>query len=891
MERLLSGIAGFVQKRPKAVLLGLALFTGFFAIQLMGLSVAYDPLEFMPSDSRVNVYREIESEFGIGNYSHLLTLRFETTSGYLLQSTQAVNEMDRVLESLREIPGIIEVRGIPDFVKFVHQELHGGDPNYYSLSMERGDDSTEIYTPEELIRLAFQTMALMQQYTSPRGTALATATIASDADIIAVARQAEEALAPLRSEAIATTFDLVSYGGTLDLFNTITSEDISNLIPIVFAMIVLVMIWVFRRTRTREVLAALALIGIVAVVVFVPNLIQEGWQIPIAVAGLALLVAVVGFTFRSLSDLYLTLIVVTVAGIWTFGALGVFGVSLNFLMVAVIPLLLGVGVDDTLHLLHRYEEERCKGRNGAEAISIAISKTGQALLLTTLTTTAGFAALALAPSPPLRWFGLLAVLAMVSAFVVTIFLVPSIKHLMNEPARVEAWPPKGSMRPLAEAMGHPKESFVSRFLHRYTGWVQLRPIAVILLLGGTGLAAAGYWFGHNFETFSIDYRQLLPEEHPVIKLHTEINQEFRPYDEVQIQLSGDLARLDVMRILQQEIPQALASSPYAHEVSSIGHLLDDIRSANAELSAGFMERFLIEPDEGYAWLLSQVFSRSNLRSRAAAYVSVNGANDTLNSVVRVNTIRYSDQSGIAKVTSDLTRRLEPALNRLEELGIQAEVTGTPYLEESGLAALRNSFLQTLILSLLFCFATLTLVLRSPLWGAVAIFPVFIIVGLVLGSLVLFDMEINAATAVVAAVGLGLGIDYSIHLINRFREEGELAKAATRTGEALSAAFFSTAAAFFALIFSQITWNQDFGILSGLVISFSFGATIFLLTALLGLLFSGKPGQVRAKETSKSRAFVNIGPAAKHHALSRIESQDINGSEAMLDRETDENASI
>jgi len=856
MERFLGAIAHLSGRSPVAVLSALAAVTLILGAQLPRLNVSYDPLAFLPQHPMVEAHRAVERNFGVGNFSHLVVVRFAPKEGFSIEHPQAVLEMEAVLEALRSVEGIAAAHGIPDYIKFVHQELYGGDPTYATLPPP---DAPEGYSLEDVIRIAFQRMALVKQLTSPEGTALATAKISSGADIREVVERVEQALAPIIRQARATQIDVVSYGGTINLFNSITLRDLRLLTPAVAALIAAVLVWVFRLTRLSELGIAAAVIATGASVALVPAYLPPGPVVPLIILGSLVLLLLVAKSFQRLSNLYLPLLVVLVSGIWTFGALGLMGTPFTFLMVAVVPLLLGVGIDDALHLLHRYEEERCKGHEGPEAIRISIRSTGRALVLTTLTTTAGFAALLFAPSPSLRAFGMLATVAMLSAFIVTVLLVPAVKQLLGERPRLEPWPPRGGLKLLSRALGHPKESWVSWLLTRYAHLTRRRAVAVALLLVGLALGLAGYLEGYGFQTYTVDYRRMLPEQHPLSRLYTEINREFRPYDEVQILLKGDLARLEVMRLLLMDLPQAMAGSPYAHKVTSIAQVLEDVRAANAELSEGFLSRFVEDPDGAYRWLLSQVFERQSLRSRAAAYARrLEGGK--LEAVVRINTMRFSDQAGILRVTQDLERRLRPILARFSELGVGAYLTGTPFLEGIGLAALKRSFIQSMILSFLFCFGVLTAAIGSPIWGMMVLLPAFLIIGLVLGSLAILGLELNIATAVVAAMSIGLGIDYAIHLVNRFREEHSLARAASRTGEALSAAFFSTAGAFFALMLSQVAWNRDFGLLVGLAITYAFGATIFFLTAALALAFPKRaqesliayevPAKAQANPTSK-----------------------------------------
>lgn len=808
---------------PWIVLVVIGLITALCAVGLTRLRVANDPQEFLPDHPTVRLFREIERDFGVASFSHVIAVRFAPKENFTIESPQAILEMEAVLQALRAVPGVLSAQGIPDFVKFVRAELHGGDRRFYNLPTD-GDELG--YSFEEIIRMTFQRMALLKKFTSLAGTALATATIAKDADIIAVSRHALEALKPIQERAVALEIGLVSYGETLDVFNQVTQRDIRYVTPLVFALIALTLLWVFRLTRPWELGLVFLLIAGVAAGAFSPELFS-GAALPIDLVLTGALALVVLVTYKPLASLYLTLGVVGLSGVWAFGLLGFLGVPVNFLMAAVFPLLMGIGDDYAIHLLHRYEEERCKKQPGPQAIRIALARTGRAITLTTITTAVGFTALFFAPSPPIRWFGLLAAVSVISALVITMTLIPALKQIFPEGPRTELWP---SSRRL---FAHPQASLLSIGLGRYAQLLSKRAVMTAVLLVGVALGAFGYWEGRAFQTYTVDYRRLLPPDYPTVVLYTQINQEFRTYDEVQLLLTGDIARLDVMRVLLKDIPEALAASPYAHTVTSIAHYLEDVRVANPQISQGFMDRFLESPDGAYRWLLSEVFAKDSLRQRAEAYVLPASASER--AVVRVNTMRFADQEGVRRVVRDISERLAPVMAKLKDLGVEAHLTGIPFVEELGLNALHQSLTQSLVISFVLCFVVMALALRSIVWGLIGLFPMIVVTGLLLGTVSLLKLELNAATAIVAALSIGLGVDYAIHLIHRFREERDLARATARTGEALFAAFFTTASAFFVLTLSTITWNRDFGLLVGLAVFYAFVVTVLFFPALISLI--------------------------------------------------------
>ncbi len=855
MQRFLDLIARTSARYPLPVLIALVLVTIGMGFAVTQLRVANDPAEFMPHHPKVLAYNEIERRFGTASFSHTLFVRFAPREAASISSPEAILEMEAALEALRRIPGVVEVQGIPDFVKAIHSGLHGGDRRYFTLPVEGCELG---YSFEDVIRLAFQRISLLKRFTSQEGTAIALAKVDKGYDIVEVSRAVEEALREVQEEHDALEIGLLSYGSAIRVFNEVTRKDIRLFAPFTALIGVLILIWLFRVRRSRELLLLAGLVAAAVVVSFasaLPAALAAGLTIA---SGLLLITAAlldgrprliqillgllllgfllwrrdglglgvlalfaVGVSFRRLSDLYLPLLVVILAALWTFGLLGLFHIPINFLMVAVLPLLLGVGIDDAIHMLHRYEDERRAGKSGPEAIRIAITRTGRALLLTTVTTTCGFSSLLLSGSPPIQRFGLLAAFAMVTSFIITMALIPAVKNLLREGALTN---PGG------------RETRLGLGLRRHVAAIGRPKVARLVLLITLLLGVGAFLSGRGLELYAFDLRRMLPQDFPIVRLYNEINEEFRIYDEVDILLEGEIARLEVMRAMVEAAPTALSRSPYIRRITSIAQFLDDVRRANPKLEAEFMERFTQEgPDAAYRFLLDYVFSRPDLRAQAEGYVWRDANGDYTKAVIRADVLRYHRYEKAKEVAADVTARVKPLVEELERLGLVVRVTGSPYLTEISLRTLREGFFESMGLAFLLCFGAIALVFRSVIWGLVSLVPMALVMGLELGTIKLLGIKINASTAMVAAISIGLGVDYAIHLVQRFREVGDLGWATSRTGEALFGSCSTTLAAFFALILGEILWNRDFGLLSGTAILYAFAITVLILPALLALI--------------------------------------------------------
>jgi len=125
--------------------------------------------------------------------------------------------------------------------------------------------------------------------------------------------------------------------------------------------------------------------------------------------------------FRSIRHTMFALLPVAVASLWTFGLLCAFGVMITIFIGITFPLVVGIGVDDGVHMTHRLRQEAESG-----GVVEAVSKTGRPILMTTLTTIAGFGILMLTNHNGLIGMGASIALGVALCFVTTITILPAV---------------------------------------------------------------------------------------------------------------------------------------------------------------------------------------------------------------------------------------------------------------------------------------------------------------------------------------------------------------------------------------------------------------------------------------------------------------------------------
>lgn len=122
---------------------------------------------------------------------------------------------------------------------------------------------------------------------------------------------------------------------------------------------------------------------------------------------------------RKLTPVLLILLPLSASMGITVGVMAIFDIKLNFFNMLALPTVIGMGVDDGIHVYHRYKE---LGRNSARYV---IRTTGMSAILTTLTTSIGFGSLLTANHRGLNSLGALTLIAMSSALVVTLVVLPA----------------------------------------------------------------------------------------------------------------------------------------------------------------------------------------------------------------------------------------------------------------------------------------------------------------------------------------------------------------------------------------------------------------------------------------------------------------------------------
>ncbi|HDH02635.1 MAG TPA: hypothetical protein ENH15_00130, partial [Actinobacteria bacterium] len=235
---------------------------------------------------------------------------------------------------------------------------------------------------------------------------------------------------------------------------------------------------------------------------------------------------------RTLADMGLTMFTIVLALQWMWGAWKFFYDEPNPMSQIIPILLIGLGVDYSIHLTTRYREEIARGETVDAAIGLAIRTVGISLVLATLTTAVGFLTNLTNDIKALQGFGVLAAVGIVASFLLMLTFVPAVRILLDRRAERNGSLPREHM-----------EGGESRLLPRLIGStavlaekVPALTLTIALILGAIG------GFGVSRLSTSFSFLDFVPTSSPLRDTAETLLDEFFVVGETTaVLVEGDIA--------------------------------------------------------------------------------------------------------------------------------------------------------------------------------------------------------------------------------------------------------------------------------------------------------------------------------------------------------------
>jgi uncharacterized protein len=517
----------------------------------------------------------------------------------------------------------------------------------------------------------------------------------------------------------------------------------------------------------------------------------------------------------------------------------------------IVPILLiGLGVDYAIHLTSRYREVIGTGGTVDGSMNRAVTSVGIALFLATITTVVGFLTNVFNPVPALKDFGILAAVGIGVSFILMLTFVPAIRLVLDRRAERNGTLPVGSL----ESHGQRTLPKIMEKLAVLAERAAVPTLVIAVLLG-----AAGY-YGFTQLNTEFSFTDFLPDDSPYIETLDLLTEDFgggfgeqtnvlvqrtaeRPIDgEVHnalVRANSDLVGIDdISTVSGPEGEFANANSP----IALLGQLLaggpesapPDLMAAAQEV--GLDQDLMVSSDADVAVLYSALLAVAP--EQASGVIAMDG--------MEIEALRWAITTTAGERVTDLRDGLDTAFQSVNDLGASAVDTSDNIISDAVVGALTSS--QSVSLLVTVAVAGLVLVisffLESRRWflGVITITPVALVVLWTYGLMALTGIPFGPVTATIAALAIGIGVPFTIHIARRFQEDrrsqhdGQLAMRSTmrHTGGALAGSAFTTMAGFGVLVTSSLTPFRQMGQMTVYAIGLSLLAAVLVLPSMLAL---------------------------------------------------------
>jgi predicted RND superfamily exporter protein len=215
----------------------------------------------------------------------------------------------------------------------------------------------------------------------------------------------------------------------------------------------------------------------------------------------------------------------------------------------------------------------------------------------------------------------------------------------------------------------------------------------------------------------------------------------------------------------------------------------------------------------------------------------------------------TDDANVLAVRAELDRLAADIEDSMGSSAALVRVSGGAITGQAGLAAFTGAMVTSLPLAVAITVILALLVMRSVRYALISMVPILLVVAWLYGFMYVFDYKINVITATIAAIAIGVGIDYATHFTMRFRQEfvGEpsrfpaLRRAGVGTGGALALSALTSMTGFLVMATSPMPMFATFGMLTAVMILLALVVSLAVLPSLLILPFvtPSRKGEERA----------------------------------------------
>lgn len=453
------------------------------------------------------------------------------------------------------------------------------------------------------------------------------------------------------------------------------------------------------------------------------------------------------FFFRSVRATLISMFVVVIGVMWSFGTLGLLNYEITVLTAIIPPLIIVIGIPNCIFLINKYQQEIKNHGNKAKSLQRVISKVGNATLLTNLTTAAGFGTFIFTDSTLLKEFGIVASLNIVFLFFLCLIIIPIVYSYMPAPKE--------------KHLAHLGKNYMASFINWIENTIRHHRVAVfstaigLLVLGIIGIYQIKV-SGSIIEDMPKKtgfYKDILfyeKEFDGVMPLEIVINTK-RP--------KGALKSVTLKRI--EELQETIEEIPELSKPVSIVNLVKYSKQAYYNGNPEFYE---LPTRQEEAFILSYIknSTKKGNENMLKSYV------DSTGQYARITT--FMRDIGTDKMEK-IEERLQDRINHIfPKERYEVSLTGKAYVFEKGTHYLIDNLVQSLLFAIVLISLLMAYMFRSFKMIIVSLLPNILPLVMTAGLMGYLGIPIKPSTILVFSIAFGISVDDTIHFLAKYRQE-------------------------------------------------------------------------------------------------------------------------
>ncbi len=520
--------------------------------------------------------------------------------------------------------------------------------------------------------------------------------------------------------------------------------------------------------------------------------------------------------FRSIKVVFFSLLVVAIGAVWSFGFIVLFGFEITILTGMIPPLLIVIGVPNSIFLLNKYHAEYKKHGNKIKALQRVIHNIGNAIFLTNLTTASGFATFILTTSAILIEFGILASLNILGVFLLALTLIPIIFSFLPPPKR--------------KHVKHLDNKLVKKFIerlvvitdkHRPKVYIVTGITLVVIVIGITQMHVTGYMIDD------------IPHKDPMYRDLEFFQEEFGGIIPFEIMINtgekGGVLDLDNLRKIDT-LQKRLAKYD---EFSKSMSVSDAAKFLRQSYRGGDPRRYKMPVERERVRIARYLRGAEQSDSLIRSFI------DTSRQITRIS-------MNVKDVGTDEMEELKQQIRKeVDSIFPQKKydviITGSSVVYSKGTRYLIRNLFISLAIAIVIIAVFMAFMFYSWRMVIISLIPNFIPLLLTAAIMGYFGIPIKVSTILIFSIAFGISVDDTIHFLAKYRQEltvfdwniSKAVKEAIReTGVSM---MYTSVILFFGFsIFSasEFGGTQALGILVSLTLLFAMFSNLILLPTLL-----------------------------------------------------------